>query len=110
MRVEMMPKLHPRRGSEVKEGNVYTNPHGRNFYKVVMGIIPPEFSNRARYNDIVMLHVDSGGNVVGASVQPKIYVSEHQDLVGIVRNMPPLKIEWLQPVAQLKHKQPKKDK
>ncbi len=96
MKVEMLPKLAPRRGGEVKEGNVYTNPHGRAFYKVVMGIIPPEYSNRARYNNVVMLHVDSTGHIVGASVQPRIYVSEHQDHVGIVKSMPTLKIEWLE--------------
>lgn len=96
MKVQMVPRLHPRRGGEVVEGNVYTNPHGRAFYKVVMGIIPPEFSNRAKYNNVVMMHVDSTGHIVGASVQPMIYVSEHQDLVGVVRNMPSLKIEWLQ--------------
>jgi len=95
MKVEMIPALKPRRGGKVKEGNVYTNPHGRNFYKVVMGIIPPEWSNRARYNNIVMLHVSSTGQIVGASVQPETYVCNHQDLVGTVKNMPALKIEWL---------------
>lgn len=95
MKVEMVPQLKPRRGGQVLVGNVYTNPHGRPFYKVVVGIIPPEYSNRARWNNIVMLHIDSTGNIVGASTQPTKYVSEHQDHVGTVRNMPSLKIEWL---------------
>lgn len=95
MKVEMIPRLRPRRGGEVKEGNVYTNPHGRPFYKVVVGIIPASYSNRARWNNIVMVHVDSLGQVVGSSNQPEKYVSEHQDHVGVVRNMPALKIEWL---------------
>lgn len=102
MKVSMIPQLSPRRGGKVCEGNVYTNPHGRNFYKVVMGIIPPEFSNRAKYNNVVMIHVSSTGQIVGASVQPHIYVSEHQDLVGTAI-IPDLKIKWLQPVAKMRH-------
>lgn len=95
MKVEMIPQLKPRRGGEVKEGNVYTNPHGRPFYKVVMGIIDPSYSNRARFNNIGMLHISSTGHIVGASVQPREYVQHHQDLVGVVKSMPSLKIEWL---------------
>jgi hypothetical protein len=102
MKVEMIPQIHPRRGGEVKVGNVYTNPHGRPFYKVVLGIVPESWGRSARYNCIVMVHVTSLGEIVGASVQPKVYVSEHQDHVGTVRNMPTLKIEWLK--DERKHK------
>ncbi len=91
MKIEMSPKLHPRRGGEVKVGNVYANPHGKNFYKIVVGIP----TQAQRWNNVVCLHVDTSGNVVGASCSPKLYVSEHQDLVGFVNNMPSLKIEWL---------------
>ena len=94
MKIEMVPEIKPRRGGAVKVGNVYTNPHGRPFYKVVMGIIDPSWSNRARFNNIVMLHVNSLGQIVGSSVQPELYVREHQDHVGTVRSMPSLKIEW----------------
>lgn len=95
MKIEMMPKLKPRRGGEVKVGNVYINPHGRPFYKIVLGLIPPDWGRRAKFNNVVCLHVTSTGEVVGASCNPQLYVSEHQDLVGEVRNMPSLKIEWL---------------
>lgn len=95
MRVEMIPRLSPRRGGPVKVGNVYTKPHGRPFYKVVVGIIPESYRGRAKWNNIVMLHVDALGNICGASCQPTIYVSNHQDHVGTVKNLPTLKIEWL---------------
>ena len=96
MKIEMIPQIRPRRGGEVKVGNVYTNPHGRPFYKVVLGIIPADWSRSSRWNNIVMVHVTALGEIVGASVQPTKYVSEHQDHVGTVRDMPTLKIEWLQ--------------
>lgn len=96
MKVEMIPRIHPRRGGEVKVGNVYSNPHGRPFYKVVLGIIPATWGRGRNWNNIVMMHITSLGEVVGASVQPTLYVSEHQDHVGIIRHMPTLKIEWLQ--------------
>lgn len=38
MRIEMTHKLKPRRGGEVKVGNVYTNAHGKNIFKIVVGI------------------------------------------------------------------------
>jgi hypothetical protein len=95
VKVEMVPQLHPRRGGEVKVGHVYSNPHGRPFYKVVLGIVPETWGRSKTFNNIVMLHVTSLGEVVGSSCQPQLYVSEHQDHVGIVKNMPTLKIEWL---------------
>jgi hypothetical protein len=95
MKVEMLPRLHPRRGGKVKVGHVYTNPHGRPFYKVVVGLVPDSYRSRGTWNNVVMLHIDSLGNVVGCSNQPELYVSEHQDHVGIVKNEFTLKIEWL---------------
>lgn len=95
MKIEMTPKLAPQRGGEVKVGNVYSNSHGRTFYKVVVGIVPPDWGSRGKYNNIVMIHVTSNGEIVGAACQPHRYVSDHQDLVGVVKNMPTLKIEWL---------------
>lgn len=95
MKVSMTPKLHPRRGAEVEVGNVYINPHGRPFYKVVLGKVPSDWGRNGKWNNIVMLHITSTGDIVGASCQPTKYVSEHQDLVGKVKNMPELKIEWL---------------
>jgi hypothetical protein len=95
VKVEMVPKLHPRRGGKVEVGNVYANPHGRPFYKVVLGIIPDAWGRRKPFNNVVMLHVASLGEIVGCSCQPTLYISEHQDHVGLVKNMPTLKIEWL---------------
>lgn len=89
----MVPQFHPRRGGEVKVGNVYTNPHGKNFYKIVVGMVVREFDRRP-WNNVIMLHVNTAGEIVGSSNQPLTYISEHQDLVGIVKVMPSLKIEW----------------
>lgn len=104
MKVEMIPPIFPRRGGEVKEGNVYTNPHGRPFYKVVIGLVPPDWGRSGRWNNVVMVHVTSTGQIVGASCQPKTYVSNHQDLVGVVKSMPTLKIEWLKENSRGKNK------
>lgn len=90
MKVEMTPTLHPQRGGEVKEGNVYSNAHGR-FYKIVVGLK----GNGRGYRNVVCIHVDIMGDVVGCSTNPATYISEHQDLVGVIKEMPNLKIEWL---------------
>lgn len=95
MKVEMTPKLHPRRGGEVKIGNVYNNPHGKSFYKVVVGMPTETSRGRPAYKNVICIHVNTAGEVIGCSANPDTYISEHQDLVGIVRHMPTLKIEWL---------------
>lgn len=96
MKIDMVPQLNPTRGGSVKVGNVYTNPHGK-FYKIVVAIVTPEHSinHGSRFNNVVMLHISTSGHIVGSSNQPMQYISQHQDLVGIVKSMPTLKIEWL---------------
>lgn len=92
----MDPMIRPHRGGEVKVGNVYTNPHGKSFYKVVVGIVDTStVRGRRPWNNVVCLHINISGDVVGSSNQPVTYVSEHQDLIGFVKDMPSLKIEWL---------------
>ena len=93
MNVKMHPNISPRRGGEVVIGNVYTNRHGRPYYKIVMGIIVRD--NNRPWNNVVMLHVDATGQICGSSNQPHKYVQDHQDLMGKVVAMPELDIEWL---------------
>lgn len=92
MKIEMTPKLHPRRGGEVKVGHVYTNDHAKHYYKIVVGMFD---ADRGSYKNVICLHVSGTGEIVGCSRNPQNYISEHQDLVGIVKDMPTLKIEWL---------------
>jgi len=96
MKIEMTPKLHPRRGGEVKIGNVYNNPHGKTFYKVVVGMPTQTARGNRSYRNVVCLHISTSGEVVGCSANPADYISNHQDLVGQVKNMPTLKIEWFE--------------
>lgn len=83
-------QLRPRRGSPPEIGNVYSHMKAR-YYKVVLGIGDPN----QRWNCVHLLHVDATGEVVGTSSQPIPYVQNYQDLVGKVKSMPNLKIEWL---------------
>lgn len=92
MKAILHPKQHPRRGAEVVAGNVYQNPHGRPLYKIVLGIVD-RMGNRP-WNNVVMLHVNAQGDVIGSSNQPYNYVKDHHDLVGRVTEMPELDIEW----------------
>ena len=82
-----------RRGEEVKIGNVYSNEKFR-YWRIVVGIFDETTHGRKPWNCIVCLHVDINGAIVGSSNQPKKYMSEHQDLVGFVKDMPSMKIEW----------------
>lgn len=102
MKITMKPTIHPRRGAEVLVGNVYSNPHGKSYFKVVLGIVQRQGTRP--WNNVVMLHVDATGRIVGSSNQPIVYVSEHQDLVGRVRDMPELKISWLRATADKNQK------
>ena len=89
MKIELPKPIDLRRGVEPEVGMVYQNPHGRPFYKLVVGI-----TDQKRYNRVVMIHVNALGEVVGASTAPVVYVRDHHDLVGRVKDMPSLKIEW----------------
>ncbi len=90
MKALITPVIHPRRGGDVAEGNVYANMHGRPFYKVVIGLVVDK-----RYNNICCLHIAATGAIVGCSMQPPAYLSNHHDLVGKVKKLPDFKIDWL---------------
>lgn len=94
MKVHISPQLFPCRGGEVAVGNVYSNDHSR-FFRIVVGIVEDKHKSRKTWNNVVCIHVDATGDIVGASCQPTLYVKEHQDLVGRVKEMPSMKIEWL---------------
>jgi hypothetical protein len=93
MRVEISPRLFPKRGGAVAIGNVYANnrPPAFKTYRIVVGLM-----NQTRnYNDTICIHVDGTGGVVGCSANPSNYVRDHWDLIGRVKEMPTLKIEWI---------------
>lgn len=96
MKIEMTPKLHPRRGGTVEVGNVYNNPHGKSFYKIVIGMPKENARGKSFFNNVICIHVNTSGEIVGCGALPERYVSEHQDLVGRVISMPSLKIVWLE--------------
>lgn len=95
MKVLLAPRLFPRRGGDVVEGNVYANNRAPAFhdFRIVIGVI--DNCGGRPWNRVVLIHVDSFGKVVGASRQPYNYVKDHWDLIGRVVKMPTMKIEWL---------------
>lgn len=93
MKVTLDPKMVIHRGGEVKVGNVYSNPKFR-YWRIVIGI-NDRATGRKTWNNVVCIHVDIDGNVIGCSNQPTNYMKEHQDLVGHVKEMPSMKVEWL---------------
>jgi hypothetical protein len=97
MKAIIEPKLAPRRGGKVEVGNVYTNVHaGGRYYRLVVSTNARKVSSfRENWNKIVCLHIDALGNIIGCSMQPELYMSEHQDLIGKVKSLPDFKIEWL---------------
>lgn len=92
MKVEVSPRMFPQRGGEVEVGNVYSNDHAR-YFKVVIAIATKR-NGRSPWNNVVCIHIDATGEIVGASCQPRNYMREHQDLIGKVKSMPSMKIEW----------------
>ena len=66
MKVTLSPQIKPRRGCEVKLGSVYQNPHGRPFYKLVVGLVDRTARNRP-WNNVILLHIDAKGNIVGST-------------------------------------------
>lgn len=96
MKVVIDSIKHVRRGGPVEVGNVYTNPHGKNVFKVVVAIVPDNARARGRpWNNIVLLDVMHDGTIVRGHNEPETYIREHQDLVGKVKEFGTLKIEWL---------------
>lgn len=93
MKVIAHPERRAKRGGPVEIGNVYSNPHGRPHYKIVLGIT--ERCSRGRpWKNVAVYKVLADGSCAGAGTEPEKYLSEHQDLVGKVANMPTLKIKW----------------
>lgn len=90
MKVDLPKPIDLRRGVEPAVGNVYQNPHGRPFFKLIVGID----EDSRKYNRVVMIHINAKGSIVGCSTSPVPYVQNHHDLVGRVAHMPSLKIEW----------------
>jgi hypothetical protein len=93
IKVEMPEQLKPIRGGPVTVGNVYTNAHTK-YFRLIVAIVP-KAGNRP-WNDVVCLHLNIFGDIIGCSNQPYDYVSNHMDLVGKCNlNMPALKVEWV---------------
>lgn len=93
MKINMGNRLEPRRGDPVKVGNVYANTHGRPFYRIVIAVVGREGGRP--WNNVVCIHVNSITGVMGSSNVPEKYLSEHNDLIGYVKDMPELKIEFI---------------
>lgn len=101
MKVEIDPQVFPHRGGDVVVGNVYGNNRAPAFrdFRIVCGVVDM-VNGRHPWNCVVCLHVDAKGDVVGASRQPYNYVKDHWDLIGRVKEMPTMKIEWLKEDAR----------
>lgn len=94
MKVHMTPPLAPRRGDPVEVGNVYANAHGSPHYKIVVSVISRDAHDQP-WNNCVCLHTNGAGDIVGCSKAPQLYLSEHNDLVGRIRELPELTVEWI---------------
>lgn len=94
MQVVLDAKYHVHRGGPVEVGNVYANQHHLNF-RVVLNVMSK--TGDRPWNNVVCICINPAGEIVGAKCEPEGYLREHQDLVGKVKEMPSLKIEWLQP-------------
>lgn len=92
MKFKIQPKIVPRRGTPVVEGNVYANRKGQNYFDVVIAILKRDGDRP--WNNVCILRVDIHGNLRGVRQEPERYVSEHKDLVGKVKEIPALEIEW----------------
>lgn len=88
MKIKMKPPNYPRRGSEVKVGNVYEVKSGKPGYFIVVAISPD-----GKWNNVVMLRTNSKGEIVRGLNEPKKYIQEHKDLVGFVE-LPDMEIKW----------------
>lgn len=97
MKVDMAPLRAAHRGGPVEIGNVYACNRAPAFgdFRIVVGKATHEGTGRIPWNNVIMIHVNAGGEVVGCSRQPTEYVKNKWDLLGKVKQMPTLKIEWV---------------
>ncbi len=89
MKIKMKSPTYPRRGSPVKIGNVYEVKSGKPGYMIVVNII----SKATSWNNVVLLRVNTSGEIVRGLNEPERYVQDHKDLVGTVE-LPPMEIKW----------------
>jgi hypothetical protein len=89
----MAPEMTQRRGDPVATGNVYANSHGAPHYKIVLAIMARD--GERTWSNCVCLHVNAAAKIVGCSRVPEAYLSHHNDLVGRVKSMPEMDVEWI---------------
>ena len=82
MKVKVPDPYTPTRGAPVVPGNVYSHRSGRPYFRIVLGLV--EKHRDRPFNNAICLHVAGNGELVGCSMQPHRYLSEHNDLVGKV--------------------------
>ena len=68
------------------------NAHGRPFLRIVLAIVKRQCSRP--FNNVACLHVSPTGDVVGCSMQPERYLSDHNDLIGKAIDMPSFSVEF----------------
>ena len=91
MKIVMKPQLAPKRGAEPKVGNVYTIAYSGGVYKIVVGITKPY---RKDYKTVILIHTNAAGEIVGCSRMSDCYARDFQDLVGYIKEMPTMCVEW----------------
>lgn len=97
--VEINPRIQFRRGGPVEIGNVYQNRHGKPFFKILFGKVERSTHGKP-WNNCILLHIDAQGEVVGASTAPELYIRDHHDFIGKIKDMPKLKMKWNDIAAQ----------
>lgn len=98
MKVHMHPQRRPLRGHPVEVGNVYVG-KGSRHYHIVVSVIPrvkDKWNNEGPWNNVISLHVNALGEIVGASKDPEGYVSDHRDLIGKALDLPDFTVQWLE--------------
>lgn len=92
MKINLTPRLTPRRGEPVRVGNVYSTKMGPNGYFLVVGVVRRDGDRP--WNNVVLLRFDQAGQVTRGSNEPEAYVQDHKDLIGFVENMPDIIVKW----------------
>lgn len=94
MKIQIPDPYTPRRGDPVVPGNVYTHKGGKPYFRLVLAVVTRVYDKP--WNNVVAIHVDGTGAIVGCSMNPERYLSEHNDLVGKVEGeLPTIKFNFL---------------
>lgn len=79
---------------------MYTNAYSH-YYKIVLAVVKRDGTRP--WKNVVLLHVAATAEIIGCSMQPELYIRDHQDYVGRVDDLPDFEVKWIKGTPEVEN-------